>query len=126
MDVDCDVLIIGCGPTGLVLASLLGGLGVRVAVLERDADVYPTPRATHIDEETLRNFQATGAMASLEVHTAPFGRVEDVAAAAYRACFDDEVVTVPGGLNQAAALASRAAPKWLLRRLTGVLGRRVL
>ena len=54
------------------------------------------------------------------------GRVEDVAARAYRACFNDEVVTVPGVLNQTAALASRTAPKWLLRRLTGVLGRRVL
>jgi 3-(3-hydroxy-phenyl)propionate hydroxylase len=78
MDADCDVLIIGCGPTGLVLSTLLAGLGVRVTVLERDADVYPTPRATHIDEETLRNFQATGAMAKLEVHTAPFGRVDIV------------------------------------------------
>ena len=78
MELDWDVVVIGCGPTGLVLASLLGGLGVRVAVLERDADVYPTPRATHIDEETLRNFQATGAMAALEVHTAPFGRVDVV------------------------------------------------
>jgi short-subunit dehydrogenase len=54
------------------------------------------------------------------------GRVEDVAAAAYRACFDDEVITVPGALNQAATVASRATPKWLLRRLTGALGRKVL
>lgn len=90
MDLDCDVMIIGCGPTGLVLASLLGGLGARVAVLERDADVYPTPRATHIDEETLRNFQATGAMASLEVHTAPFGRV-DVVDEGGEALLSDEV-----------------------------------
>jgi hypothetical protein len=53
------------------------------------------------------------------------GRVEDVAAEAYRACFNDEVITVPGVLNQAATVASRAAPKWLLRRLTGALGRKV-
>ncbi len=53
------------------------------------------------------------------------GRVEDVAVEAYRACFNDVVVTVPGVLNQTAALASRAAPKWLLRRFTGALGRRV-
>ncbi len=78
MDFDCDVLVIGGGPTGLVLSNLLANLGVRVTVLERDAEVYPSPRATHIDEETLRNFQATGAMPELEVHTAPFGRFEVV------------------------------------------------
>lgn len=75
---ECDVLIVGCGPTGVVLANLLGALGARVAVLERDAAVYPIPRATHIDEETLRNFQATGLMSALEVHTAPFGAVDVV------------------------------------------------
>ena len=35
-------------------------------------------------------------------------------------------VTVPGVLNQAATVAGRATPKWLLRRVAGVLGRRML
>ncbi len=74
----CDVLIVGCGPTGVVLANLLGALGVRVEVLERDAAVFPVCRATHIDEETLRNFQATGLFSSLLPHTAPFGQVDVV------------------------------------------------
>lgn len=78
MDHEADVLVIGCGPTGLVLSNLLAAQGLRVTVFERDPDVYPTPRATHLDEETLRNFQATGAMNRLEVHTAPFGRVDVV------------------------------------------------
>jgi 3-(3-hydroxy-phenyl)propionate hydroxylase len=71
-----DVLIVGGGPTGLVLANLLGLAGVRTAVLERAIQVYPVPRATHIDEETLRHFQLTGLMAELEPHTSPFGVVE--------------------------------------------------
>lgn len=87
---ECDVAIIGCGPTGVVLANLLGGLGVRVVVLERDADVYPVPRATHIDEETVRNFQATGLIDALLPHTIAFGRVEMVAADG-RVLLDDTV-----------------------------------
>lgn len=71
-----DVVIVGCGPTGAVLANLLGALGCSVAVLEREPTVHPIPRATHIDEETLRNFQATGLMPRLLAHTCPFGQVE--------------------------------------------------
>ena len=54
------------------------------------------------------------------------GDVTAVAAEGYRACLAGEVIVVPGLVNQAAALASRATPKWLLRRLAGVLGRRTL
>jgi 3-(3-hydroxy-phenyl)propionate hydroxylase len=74
----CDVAIVGCGPTGVVLANLLGALGLSVVALERESEVYPVPRATHIDEETLRNFQATGLIDALLPHTTPFGAVEIV------------------------------------------------
>ena len=51
------------------------------------------------------------------------GDVEAVAAEGYRACMAGEVVAVPGALNVAATAATRAAPKWLVRRVAGVLGR---
>jgi len=35
------------------------------------------------------------------------------------------VICVPGAVNQAAVLASRGTPKWLLRRVTGLFGRAV-
>jgi short-subunit dehydrogenase len=54
------------------------------------------------------------------------GDVQEVAAEGYRACMAGEVITVPGMLNQAATVAGRATPKWLLRRIAGVLGRRML
>lgn len=73
-----DVVIIGCGPTGVVLATLLGQLGCKVLVIEREPDIYPIPRAAHIDEETQRNFQATGLMAQLSQHMAPFGFIDFV------------------------------------------------
>jgi hypothetical protein len=36
------------------------------------------------------------------------------------------VIKVPGIVNLAATLASRAAPKWLLRRIAGTLARRAV
>lgn len=54
------------------------------------------------------------------------GDVEAVAAEGYRACLAGEVITVPGAFNRAATLAAGATPKWLLRRVAGVLGRRVI
>lgn len=49
-----DVIVVGYGPTGLVLASLLGQLGHQVAVVERWPQLYGKPRLTHIDGETAR------------------------------------------------------------------------
>lgn len=57
---DGQVLIVGAGPTGLTLAILLAQLGVSVLLVEREADVYPLPRAAHIDHETIRIFQEAG------------------------------------------------------------------
>lgn len=74
----CDVAIVGCGPTGAVLANLLGAQGCRVIVCEQAADVHPIPRATHIDEETQRNFQATGLLRELAPFMQPFGAMEVV------------------------------------------------
>jgi len=54
------------------------------------------------------------------------GRVDDVAAEGYRACMKAEVITVPGVVNRATTLAARAAPKWLVRRVGGALGRKAL
>jgi 3-(3-hydroxy-phenyl)propionate hydroxylase len=68
-----DVIIIGGGPTGLVLANLLGKLGISTLLVESQTTVYPIPRATHIDEETIRNFQLTGLWEILEKYTSPFG-----------------------------------------------------
>ncbi|WP_409190298.1 FAD-dependent monooxygenase [Bradyrhizobium sp. RDM4] len=49
-----DVAVVGYGPTGLVLASLLGQMGHRVVVVERWPTLYGLPRLTHIDGETAR------------------------------------------------------------------------
>ena len=57
---ECDVLIVGAGPTGVTLGLLLARAGVRTLVIDKAADIYPLPRAAHIDHETMRTFQSLG------------------------------------------------------------------
>lgn len=57
---DHDVVIVGLGPTGATLANILGEYGLDVLVLEREAGVYPLPRAVHFDDEVMRVFQSIG------------------------------------------------------------------
>ncbi len=46
-----------------------------------------------------------------------------VAAEGYQACIKGEVIRVPGVINMAAAVAGRASPRWLVRAISGALGR---
>jgi 3-(3-hydroxy-phenyl)propionate hydroxylase len=62
MDTDgaYDVAVIGYGPTGVTAANLLGATGLRVVVLERDAEVHSRARAISTDEEVVRIWQRAG------------------------------------------------------------------
>ena len=55
-----DVAIVGYGPVGVTAANLLGLLGVRAVVIERDPLPYARARAISTDEEVLRIWQAVG------------------------------------------------------------------
>ena len=52
--------------------------------------------------------------------------VEDVARQAFKACMSGDVICVPGAVNRAAMLASRGTPRWLVRRVGGLIGRKAL
>ena len=54
------VAIIGAGPTGLVLANLLGQAGIRTLLVEANAVTAGEPRAVSIDDESLRVVQQMG------------------------------------------------------------------
>lgn len=58
--VDADVAIVGLGPVGMALGGLLGKRGVAVVAIDRDRDVFPLPRAAHIDHQGLRLLQELG------------------------------------------------------------------
>jgi 3-(3-hydroxy-phenyl)propionate hydroxylase len=55
-----DVAVIGYGPTGATAANLLGRLGLKVLVVERDPDIYGRARAISTDEEVMRIWQSVG------------------------------------------------------------------
>ena len=70
---ETDVVIIGCGPVGALLANLLGLQGVATVVLEREAAAYSLPRAVHFDDEVMRLLQTAGLAEAMRplVHVSP-------------------------------------------------------
>lgn len=68
---DYDVAVIGAGPTGLMLANLLGIHGIHVAVFEARSTLIDYPRGVGMDDETLRTFQAAGLVDAVLPHTVP-------------------------------------------------------
>ena len=49
-----SIVIVGAGPTGITAATLLAQYGIETLILDRWADVYPQPRAVHLDDEVFR------------------------------------------------------------------------
>jgi 3-(3-hydroxy-phenyl)propionate hydroxylase len=68
---ETDVLIVGAGPVGLMLANLLGGYGIACIVIERGDSLIDYPRAVGMDDETLRTFQAAGLVERILPHVIP-------------------------------------------------------
>ena len=59
-------MIVGAGPTGLVLANLLGKAGIRTLLVETNDATVGEPRAVSIDDESLRTVQAIGLLETVE------------------------------------------------------------
>jgi 2-polyprenyl-6-methoxyphenol hydroxylase-like FAD-dependent oxidoreductase len=57
---DTDVLIVGAGPTGLVLALWLTRLGVRVSIVDKTAEPGTTSRAVAVQARTLELYSQIG------------------------------------------------------------------
>lgn len=55
-----DVAVVGYGPVGVTAANLLGQMGLNVAVIERNSDIYARARAISTDEEVVRIWQQIG------------------------------------------------------------------
>lgn len=80
-----DIAVVGLGPVGAYLACLLAQYGLRVVALERNAEIYPMPRAGSIDHETLRAFQRVGVVDEIADMIIPVAEYQFVSA-------DDEVL----------------------------------
>jgi 2-polyprenyl-6-methoxyphenol hydroxylase-like FAD-dependent oxidoreductase len=80
---DADVIIVGAGPTGLMLANELLTAGVRPLVLERQQRLRETPRANGLGGQILHLLRFRGMLADLHAVSAdphpaprfPFGGV---------------------------------------------------
>ena len=59
-DFDCDLLVVGLGPVGDVLAALAQNHGLSVIAIERAPTPFPLPRAAVFDHEIMRIFQMIG------------------------------------------------------------------
>jgi 2-polyprenyl-6-methoxyphenol hydroxylase-like FAD-dependent oxidoreductase len=57
---DADVLVVGAGPTGLVLALWLSRMGVRVRVIDKSAEPGTTSRALAVQARTLEQYAQLG------------------------------------------------------------------
>jgi 3-(3-hydroxy-phenyl)propionate hydroxylase len=71
--IKADVVIIGFGPVGAMLANLLGLQGISTLVLEREAAILNLPRAVHFDDEVMRLLQTVGLAQAMQpfVHVSP-------------------------------------------------------
>lgn len=54
------------------------------------------------------------------------GEAAQVAREGYQACMAGEAIRVPGAVNLATTLVARATPKWLVRRVGGLLARKAI
>src|SRR6202789_2502672 len=57
---DTDVLVVGAGPTGLVLALWLARLGVRVRLIDKTKESGTTSRALAVQARTLEFYRQLG------------------------------------------------------------------
>ena len=96
------------------LSEELKGTGVTITAL------CPGITATHMLAQASETSAALGKLPKLLV-----GSAEDVADEGFDACMKGETIRVPGVLNLATVVAGRATPKWLLRRVSGALVRRM-
>jgi 2-polyprenyl-6-methoxyphenol hydroxylase-like FAD-dependent oxidoreductase len=70
---DSDVLVVGAGPVGQILALLLSQRGLRVSVVERWAQPYPLPRAVALSHDVQRVLRQLGLAEELAGMIEPWG-----------------------------------------------------
>jgi hypothetical protein len=94
------------------LSEELYGSGVTLSAL--CPGVTATPMMDRIKAANPRYVRLVAATVS---------NVDEVAAAGYDACMRGDVIRVPGSVNLLTTIAGRTMPKWVIRRVVGLVGR---
>lgn len=68
---DTEVVIVGAGPAGLMLANVLGMYGKRVTVVEAMDSLIDYPRGVGLDDESFRTIQTVCLVDAVRPHTSP-------------------------------------------------------
>lgn len=68
---ETEVIIVGAGPVGLMLANLLGTFGRKAVVLEALPELIDYPRGVGLDDESFRTIQSVDLDAAVLPHTNP-------------------------------------------------------
>jgi 3-(3-hydroxy-phenyl)propionate hydroxylase len=68
---DADVLVVGCGPVGVMAALRCAQRGLRVIAIDRSIEVYPLPRAIGMDDEVQELMARAGLIDELRCYSAP-------------------------------------------------------
>ena len=73
---DADLVVVGCGPVGLMTAIRGTQHGLSVVAVDRLTDVYPLPRAIGMDDEIQRLFTTAGMLDGLQACSTPMPGAE--------------------------------------------------
>ncbi|MEU1268268.1 bifunctional 3-(3-hydroxy-phenyl)propionate/3-hydroxycinnamic acid hydroxylase [Streptomyces sp. NPDC005799] len=68
---DCEVIVVGGGPVGVLALALLGHAGIRAVGVEREPEMWSQARAVHFDGETMRSLQAIGLAEDVAARSKP-------------------------------------------------------
>lgn len=77
---DADVIVVGCGPTGVMAALRCAQRGLTVIAIDRTTEIYPLPRAIGMDAEGQRLFTSAGLGSELASFSTPMLGAEFVTA----------------------------------------------
>ncbi len=81
---DADVLVVGCGPVGVMTALRCAQRGLSVIAVDQSEEIYPLPRAIGMDDENQALFERAGLGDQLRRHSTPIPGGEFVNAAGER------------------------------------------
>ncbi|MEM9464820.1 MAG: bifunctional 3-(3-hydroxy-phenyl)propionate/3-hydroxycinnamic acid hydroxylase [Actinomycetota bacterium] len=73
---DADLIVVGCGPVGVMAALRARQHGLSVIAVDRATDVYPLPRAIGMDDEIQRLFATAGLLDGLRACSTPMAGAE--------------------------------------------------